>query len=138
MADLKTKPHGQNVEEFLNSIPDDKKRRDSFTILALMEEVTKKAPQMWGSSIVGFGSYHYKYATGHEGDAPLVGFSPRKGALTLYIGGGFDRYDELLQKLGKVKTGKACLYIKKLEDIDLPTLKELIQQSFEYMAKTHA
>jgi len=101
----------------------------------MMKQVTKAKPVMWGSSIVGFGSYHYKYASGHEGDACLAGFSPRKQNLTIYIVPGFERYRALLKKLGKHKTSKSCLYIKILNDIDLPTLKKLIKQSFEQMAK---
>ncbi|MBI3943579.1 MAG: DUF1801 domain-containing protein [Chloroflexi bacterium] len=137
MADLKTKPTDQQVTDFLNSVADEKRRRDCFTILELMENVTKTPPKMWGSSIVGFGSYHYKYASGHEGDAPRVGFSPRKEALTLYIMRGFEQYDALLQQLGKYKTGKACLYIKKIEEVDLPTLQELVRQSVDYMRKLY-
>lgn len=138
MAELKTKPNDQNVEEFLNSLTDAKKRQDSFTILEIMKQVTQAEPKMWGSNIIGFGAYHYKYASGREGDWFLAGFSPRKQNLTLYIMSGFEQYDELLKKLGKYKTGKSCLYINKIEDIDLPTLKKLIQQSVEHMAKTNA
>ena len=133
MAELKTKPNDQSVEAFLNNVTDEKKRQDSFTILELMKQVTNEAPKMWGDSIVGFGSYHFVYASGREGDWPLVGFSPRKQSLTLYIMSGFDQYDALLEKLGKFKTGKSCLYIKKIEDIDLPTLTELVKQSVEHM-----
>ena len=103
--------------------------------LALMKQVTQLEPQMWGSSIVGFGSYHYKYASGREGDMPLTGFSPRKRNLTLYIMGGLEQYDALLAKLGKHTTGKACLYIKRLDDVHLPTLKKLIQQSVKHIAR---
>ena len=135
MAELKTKRNNQSVTGFLNGIPDERKRRDAFAILALMQEVTKTKPQMWGNSIVGFGSYHYEYASGHEGDMPIIGFSPRKQALTLYIMRGFEGSGELLGKLGKYKTSKACLYINHLEDVHLPTLKELIRQSVKHMAK---
>jgi hypothetical protein len=102
-----------------------------------MQQVTKAEPRMWGSSIIGFGSYHYAYTSGHEGDMCLVGFSPRKQNLTLYIMSGFEQRDELLKKLGKHKTGKACLYINRLDDIHLPTLKKLIQHAFKHMTKTH-
>jgi hypothetical protein len=102
-----------------------------------MKKITKAEPKMWGSSIVGFGSYHYKYASGREGDWPITGFSPRKQNLTLYIMPGFARYGELMKKLGKHKTGKACLYINSLDDIHLPTLKELVKQSVQYMAKKY-
>ncbi len=135
MADNKTTPNDQDVEQFLNSVADERKRKDSFTILELMKQVTGMEPRMWGSSIVGFGSYHYKYESGREGDMILTGFSPRKQNLTLYIMGGFERYDDLLKKLGKHTTGKGCLYIKRLDDVDLPTLKSLIEESFKYKAK---
>ena len=137
MAELKTKKTAASVKDFLNSVPDERKRKDSFAILKLMQEVTGTKPAMWGPSIVGFGKYHYKYASGHEGDAPLAGFSPRKQALTLYITAGFDGYGELLGKLGKYKTGKACLYINKLEDVDLATLKEMVRRSVERMARKY-
>jgi len=110
---LKTRPTDRDVEEFLNSIENEKKRMDSYAILDLMQSVTGAEPVMWGDSIIGFGSYHYKYASGREGEWFLTGFSPRKQNLTLYIMSGFDRYDELLNDLGKYTTGKACLYIKK-------------------------
>jgi hypothetical protein len=137
VAELKTKPTDQSVVEFLNAIPGEKKRRDSFAIVELMKEVTGLEPKMWGTSIVGLGSYHYKYASGHEGDAPLTGFSPRKQNLTLYLHIGFDRNRELLGRLGKFTTGKGCLYIKKLEDVDLPTLKQLIELSVDHMIATN-
>lgn len=137
MAELKTKQTDQSVEAFLSRIEGDKKRQDSFAILELMKQVTGKEPKMWGDSIVGFGNYHYKYASGREGDMPLVGFSPRKQNLTLYIMSGFTDYDDLLNKLGKYKTGKACLYINKIEDIDLHTLQELVRLSVEHMARTN-
>jgi hypothetical protein len=137
MAELKTKPTDQSVEEFLNSIPDEKRRQECRAVAQLMQAATGSEPKLWGSSMVGFGSYHYKYASGHEGDAFLTGFSPRKQNLTLYIMPGFDQYDELLQKLGKHKTGKSCLYIKKLEDVDLATLEMLIKRSVEHMVKTN-
>jgi hypothetical protein len=137
-AELKTKKTGASVKDFLNSVPNERKRKDSFAVLKLMQEVTGTRPAMWGPSIVGFGKYHYKYASGHEGDMPLAGFSPRKQALTLYITAGFDGYGELLGKLGKFKTGKACLYINKLEDVDLATLKEMVRRSVEHMARKYA
>ncbi len=138
MAELKTKPNEQSVEAFLNSILDDKKRQDSFTVLKLMEEATGEEPQMWGDSIIGFGRYKYKYASGREGEWFLTGFSPRVQNLTLYIMSGFDHYDLLLDQLGKYKTGKSCLYINKIEDVNLQALKELVGQSVEHMAKTNA
>ena len=133
MAENKTTPNDQDVEQFLNSFDDERKRKDSFTILELMKQVTGREPRMWGSSIVGFGSYHYTYESGREGDMPLAGFSPRKQNLTLYNMGGFERYDDLLKKLGKHTTGKGCLYIKRLDDVDLPTLKSLIEESVKHV-----
>lgn len=135
MAEMKTKPNNQSVTAFLNAVPNEKKRQDSFVILDLMQQVTGKEPKMWGDSIVGFGSYHYKYVSGREGDMFLTGFSPRKQSLTLYIMSGFSEYEALLSRLGKHKTGKSCLYIKKIEDIDLPTLRELVRQSVDHMKK---
>jgi len=135
MAELKTKPNEQSVEAFLNSVEDEKKRQDCLTILEIMKQITKAEPQMWGTSMVGFGTYHYKYESGREGDWFVAGFSPRKQNLTLYIMAGFSRYDELLSKLGKFKTGKSCLYINKIADIDLKILKELITQSVAYVSK---
>jgi hypothetical protein len=126
MAENKTTQNEASVTDFLHTIADPKAREDSFVILELMQRVTGEKPNMWGSSIVGFGARHYKYESGREGDIFIAGFSPRKQNLTLYISYGFDRYPDLMAKLGKYKTGKACLYIKKLEDIDLPTLCELI------------
>jgi hypothetical protein len=134
MADLKTKPTAASVEDFLNNIPEEGKRKDAFAILKLMKQVTKARPKMWGPSIVGFGEYHYMYASGREGDFFLTGFSPRKQSLTLYIMSGFTRYDVLMKKLGKYKTGKSCLYVKRLEDIDLAVLKELIALSVKHVA----
>ena len=138
MAELKTKQTDESVTEFLNGVPDEKKRQDSFAILELMTEVTGAEPRMWGDSIVGFGSYHYRYASGREGDWFVTGFSPRKQNLTLYIMAGFDNYGQLLQNLGKYKTGKSCLYIKRLEDVDLDTLRELVSQSLQHMNETNA
>jgi hypothetical protein len=136
MAELKTKPSTLSVQKFLNGIPDDKKRQDCLTILALMKKVTKVEPKMWGDSIIGFCSYHYIYESGREGDWFLTGFSPRKQNLTLYIMSGFAAYDKLMKKLGKYKTGKSCLYINKIEDIDLSTLKQLIEQSVKHLTNT--
>ena len=138
MAELKTKRNQGDVKAFLNSVENDKKRQDSFTILELMKQVTGKQPEMWGDSIVGFGSYHYKYASGREGDWFVTGFSPRKQNMTLYIMSGFDEYDQLLSKLGKHSIGKSCLYIKKVEDVDMEVLKELVQKSVEHMEKVNS
>lgn len=135
MAELKTKMHDGDVEKFLSDVENEKRREDSFAVLALMKKITKEEPKMWGPSIVGFGTYHYTYASGREGDWMLTGFSPRKTALTVYIMAGFDRYEELMAKLGKYKTGSSCLYINKLEDVDIKVLSELIKQSVAHMKK---
>jgi len=134
-GELKTKVNDASVEGFLNSVTDEQKRKDSFEILRLMENVTKETPKMWGSSIVGFGSYHYKGAGGREGDWMLTGFSPRKANLTLYILGGFDSSQDLLKKLGNHKTSVGCLYINKLDDVDKEVLKELVAESVKTMKK---
>jgi nucleoid DNA-binding protein len=138
MAELKTKPNDQDVEAFLNSVENEKKRQASYTLKELMEEVTGAEAKMWGDSIVGFGNYHYKYKSGREGDWFLTGFSPRKQNLTLYIMASFSGYDNLLKDLGKYKTGKSCLYINKLEDVNLDVLQELVKQSAEHVAETNA
>ena len=135
MAELKTKKTKAIVKKFLDGVKDEKKRKDSYTILELMQQVTKAEPEMWGTSMVGFGSYHYKYASGREGDWFVTGFSPRKQSLTLYIMAGISKYPDLLKKLGKFKTGKGCLYINKIEDVDIKILKELIKQSVGYLKK---
>ena len=135
-AELKTKLNDASVDDFINTVPDEQIRADCFEIIKIMKQVTKAEPKMWGSSIVGFGSYHYKGASGREGDWMLVGFSPRKQNLTLYIMAGFDRYEALLKKLGKFSTGKSCLYIKKLADVDKKVLKELVSESVQFMKKT--
>src|ERR1044072_7581307 len=124
MAELKTKVTKASVEKFLEGIADEKKREDCYQILKIMKKATKAEPKMWGPSIVGFGDYRYKYASGRENDWFITGFSPRAQALTLYMTGGFD--SEILKKLGKYKTGKVCLYIGKIEDIDPKILSELI------------
>jgi hypothetical protein len=137
MAEAKTKPTKQSVAAFLKTVTDSQKREDAETVISLMREATKCEPVMWGSSIIGFGSYTYKYASGREGDWPLVGLSPRKANLVLYIMPGFAAYDSLLAKLGKHSTGSSCLYVKRLADLDMPTLKKLITQSVAAMKKKH-
>ena len=129
MAELKTKPTQASVKEFLNQIPDKERRDDCFAIAKMMEEITGEKPKMWGPSIIGFGTYHYKYESGREGDWPKTGFSPRKNNLTLYIMMGFEKQPELMKQLGKHSTSKSCLYIKRLSDIHIPTLKKLIKSS---------
>lgn len=129
MAELKTKPTDQSVAAFLDAIPDERKRRDAQAIADLLREVTGVEPQMWGDSIVGFGRYRYQYASGREGEWFVTGFSPRKQNLTVYIMGGLEQHADLLQRLGKHKIGKGCLYINRLADIDMGTLRELVAQS---------
>ena len=129
MADLKTVPSRASVNKFLGGIKDEIKRADCYQILEVMKKATKAAPKMWGTSIVGFGHYHYVYDSGREGDWFITGFSPRKQNLTLYMMGGFEQFPELMQKLGKHSTGKGCLYINRLEDVDLQVLRKLITKS---------
>ena len=135
MAELKTKVNDASVDEFLQGVKDEGVREDCYKILDIMQKATKAEPKMWGKTIVGFGSYHYKYASGREGDWMLTGFSPRKQNLTLYIMPGFEEYGDLLEKLGKHTTGVSCLYIKKLEDVDNKVLKELVTKSVKKMKK---
>lgn len=137
MAELKTQPTDSSITDFLDSVEDEQKRADAYAIMELMREVTGETPQMWGDSIVGFGSYHYVYESGREGDWFLVGFSPRKRNLTLYIMSGFDEYDGLLDRLGKHSTGKSCLYVKRLSDVDEDALRELVQKSVQHMRHTN-
>jgi hypothetical protein len=131
MAENKTKATTKSVPEFLEQIQDPERKADCLTIAALMEGLSGSKPKMWGDSIVGFGDYHYKYASGREGDWFLVGFSPRKQNLTIYVMGYLEFYTDLLEGLGKYKHGKGCLYINKLEDIDMHVLEELISTSIE-------
>jgi uncharacterized protein DUF1801 len=128
---MKTKPTTESVKDFLNKITDEERRADCFAIAQMMEEITGEKAKIWGASIVGFGSYHYKYASGREGDWLVTGFSPRKKDLTLYVMMGFERHRDLMEKLGKHSTGKSCLYIKRLSDIHVPTLRKLIRTSIK-------
>src|SRR5260221_6265512 len=137
MAELKTKITEQSVEAFLGNVPDEKVRHDCHTLIKLMKKVTGSPPKMWGPAIIGFDKYHYKYDSGHEGDICLVGFSPRKQNLSLYVLASFPGKDDLLKKLGKHKTGKGCLYVKKLEDIDLGVLETLIKGSVDFLKKKY-
>ena len=136
MAELKTKKNDGDVEAFIDSVEDEAKRDDCRALVGLMSSVTGDEPTMWGEKIVGFGSYHYKYASGQEGDWMAVGFSPRKANLTLYIMSGFDEYEELLSKLGKHTTGKSCLYIKRLADVDTDVLRELVATSVAHVTSS--
>ena len=135
-TELKTKVNDSSVTKFLEGVTDEQKRNDAFEMLKLMKQVTKEEPKMWGASIVGFGSYHYKGASGREGDWMLTGFSPRKQALTVYLNHGFDAHKDLLKKLGKYKTGMGCLYINKLDDVDRKVLKELVTASVKRMKQS--
>lgn len=137
MSDAKTKVNDASVEDFLNAVEHPVKRADSFVLLEMMTEITGVAPKMWGESIIGFDTYHYVYANGREGDWPIVGFSPRKQHISLYIMPGFVNFETLLEKLGKHKTSKSCLYINKLTDVDLDILKKIIVQSVEYMREKY-
>lgn len=129
MAALKTRTTTASVSQFIDAIKDPDRRKDCRTILGMMKKATAARPRMWGSSVVGFGKYHYRYDSGREGDWFVIGFSPRKQNLTLYLMTGLDPHSALLRKLGKHKLGKSCLYISRLSDVDLPTLRELITRS---------
>ena len=129
MGEAKTTPTKASVKSFLKRIPHDRQRRDALAILAIMQDLTRAKPEMWGASIVGFGRHRYTYANGTQAEWPVAAFSPRKRELTLYMTPGFTRNGELLQKLGKHKTGKSCLYINNLDDVHVPTLKALIRKS---------
>ena len=131
LAEIKTKPTSANVEDFINNVKDEQKRKDSLVLLEMMKKATGEEPKMWGPAIIGFGSYHYKYESGREGDMPQLAFSPRKQNITLYIGVDDNSDNPLLKKLGKYTTSKVCLYIKKLADVDRNVLHELIADSFK-------
>lgn len=135
MAELRTRKTEASVDAFLDSVTDDSRRADCRTITDIMRRATGAEPKLWGPAIVGFGDYHYKYDSGREGDWFLTGFSPRKKELSLYIMAGFERYDDLLAKLGKYRTGKSCLYLKRLADVELTVLEELVKQSVAHTRK---
>lgn len=137
MSENKTKKTTESIERYINSIKDENVKKDCYTIIKLMQAITKEEPKMWGSSIIGFGDYHYKYASGREGDFFLTGFSSRKQNLALYLMGGLENKKDKLKKLGKHKTGKSCLYIKSLNDIDKKVLKEMIVQSVKETKKLY-
>ena len=137
MAEMKTKSTAADVQAFVENIEDEGQRRDAQEVLRIMKRITGEKPAMWGESIVGFGRYHYRYESGREGDWFLTGFSPRKRDLTLYIMAGFERWDELMERLGKYRTGKSCLYIRRLEDVDAKVLAELIEASVDHMKRTY-
>ena len=133
MADNKTQPTTASVTEFMNAIGDRQMRADAKKVAAMMRKATGKRARMWGPSIVGYGSYHYRYESGREGDFMITGFSPRKQALTVYIMPGFSRFPKLMSKLGKYRTGKSCLYIRRLADVDEAVLDQLIRESVAHM-----
>ncbi|MEJ2127615.1 MAG: DUF1801 domain-containing protein [Woeseiaceae bacterium] len=137
MAENKTKETGSSVATFLNAVDDPRKRADARKVAAMMRRATGKNARMWGSSLVGYGKYHYKYDSGREGDFMLTGFSPRKQNLSIYIMPGFDDFGALMTKLGKYKTGRSCLYINKLEDVDETVLEQLITRSVKVMRKRY-
>ncbi len=137
MSELKTKQNDASVGAFLDAVGSDRRRQDSFTVLESMKRITGEKPRMWGAAIVGFGSYRYKYASGRSGEMPRIGFSPRKQSLTVYVMPGFSGYDELLSRLGKHRTGKSCLYINKLADIDMGVLEDLIRSALDAMRKKY-
>jgi hypothetical protein len=127
--ELKTKATGVSVDAFLDAIPDERRRNDARAVLKMMQDITGELPRMWGPSIVGFGKYHYRYASGQEGDMCIAGFSPRSTALTVYLVPGFQRSADLMGRLGKFTTGKSCLYVKRLDDVDSGVLRQLIEKS---------
>ncbi len=137
MAEPKTKLTEASVTDFINAVKDEQARADCWAIVELMQKVTKAEPKMWGANIVGFGMYTYKYASGKTGDWPMVGFSPRKQNLTLYVMGGFEDHDELMEKLGKFTCGKSCIYIKRFSDLHVPTLKKLLKASIKHILKIY-
>jgi hypothetical protein len=136
MAKNKTTETESSVSDFINTIADETKRNDSFRLVELMEGITGYPVKMWGAAIIGFGSGHYKYASGHEGDVPLAAFSPRKAAISLYLSQNFPGRAELLSKFGKHKTGKGCIYVNKLADIDMDVLKQMITVSVDHYKRT--
>ncbi|MFP4974399.1 DUF1801 domain-containing protein [Paenibacillus sp. CN-4] len=137
MYELKTKETENSIIEFIEMVDNLKKREDAYKLLDIFSETTGFPAKMWGPSIIGFGSYHYKYATGHEGDAPLVGFSPRKAKISLYFATGDTRREALLQEFGKHTAGKACVYINKVDDIRIDVLQQLIRESVQFLQEMY-
>ncbi len=137
MAKNKTVYTNENVIDFIENIDNEQKRKDSYALIKLMETALGERAKMWGPSIIGFGNYHYKYKSGHGGNAPILGFSPRKAAISLYVFTGLDEHQPLLEGLGKFTMGKACIYIKKLDDININVLNELMDQSIQYISSTY-
>ena len=137
MAKNKTTETDYSVSEFVNKVENEFKRNDAFKLIEIFKSITGFEPKIWGPSIIGFGSYHYKYASGHEGDAPLAGFSPRKDSLVLYMATEFEKREELLSQLGKHKSSKSCVYTKKLDDIDIAVLEKIIKNSMDHVIKQY-
>ena len=137
MAEMKTQPTAASVTAFLDGVDGDRRRQDAYILLDLMRRVTGEDAVMWGASIVGFGRYHYRYDSGREGDFFITGFSPRKSALTVYVMPGFGGYDDLMGRLGKHKTGRSCLYINRLADVDLAVLEQLVAASVAWMRERY-
>ena len=137
MAEPKTTPTGASVTKFIAAVEDSARRRDARTLVKMMREVTQAPPRMWGPSIVGFGTYRYRYQSGREGDWMLTGFSPRKRETSIYIMSGFREHGELLERLGPHRTGRSCLYVKRLSDVDLGVLEELVSRSVDSLRGTY-
>lgn len=138
MAKNKTQETSQDIGEFIESFANtEQKKADSFQLIKLMQDITACEPKMWGPTIIGFGQYHYKYASGHEGDAPLLGFSPRKAEISLYVYTGLEEHEHLLENFGKFRKGKACIYIKKLADINFKELQKVMTETIKYLKSTY-
>lgn len=137
MATNKTTETGKSVEDFINAVDNEQKRKDSFRLVELMQKVSGHPPKMWGPTIIGFGNYHYKYESGHEGDAALIGFSPRKAAISLYVFTGLEEHEHLLKDFGKYTMGKACIYVKKLSDISEAKLITLMKETISFLHKKY-
>jgi len=137
MVEAKTKRNDGDVDAFIDAVENEKRRADCRAVVDLLRRVSGQEPEMWGGSIIGFGSYDYRYESGRTGSWPRIGCSPRKQSMTLYIMPGFDRYEEILDRLGKYRTGKSCLYVNKLEDVDMAVLEELATASLEHMERAY-
>jgi hypothetical protein len=137
MAETKTKPTNQSVDDFIAAVDDERKRDDARAIVTMMQRITGEPAYMWGPSIIGFGTYHYRYESGHEGDAPVAGFSPRKTSLVFYLAPGFPGLEDLMARLGKHKSSKGCLYVKRLDDIDTSVLEEIVKRSVKWVREKY-
>ncbi|MGB7528072.1 MULTISPECIES: DUF1801 domain-containing protein [Sphingobacterium] len=137
MAKVKTQFSDENVYDFIDQLDNEQKKQDSIELIKLMEEATGEKAKMFGPTIIGFGQYHYKYPTGHEGDAPLLGFSPRKAAISLYVFTGCEQHKHLLENFGKYKMGKACIYVKKLSDVNIDVMKNMMKESIDFISEKY-